>query len=288
MNDINLRIDHDRCIICGRCVAVCPAGVFVENNLAKEVRVSEPERCIGCGHCVAACPKDTVEHALFPPDKVHAFRRDELPSPEEVGLLCRARRSNRAFSKDPVPREPLEQIVEAAHRAPTASNLQQVHFTVVTDPCRLRQISDFTIGVFGGALKRLNNPLLRPLLRRVMPEVYKSVPNLMRIQSAYAEGRDGILRGATAALLIHVPRGSRFADVDANLAYQNGSLMATSLGVSHFYMGFVMVAIGQVHDGSLEKILGIDGEIHAAMALGMPRFEFTRYIDKLPSKVDWQ
>ena len=36
--------------------------------------------------------------------------------------MCKARRSNRAFSTRPIPREMLEQIIEAAHRAPTATS----------------------------------------------------------------------------------------------------------------------------------------------------------------------
>ena len=287
MKNIDLQIDRERCIRCGRCVRICPSGLFVDDAQQKRVSVVEPERCIGCGHCVAICPQEAIVHSLFPPKTVHAFTREALPSPEEVLLLCRARRSNRAFANRAVPRELLEQIVEAAHRAPTASNLQRVAFTVVTDTEQLRRISDFTIGVFGSALRKLNNPVLKPLLQRVVPHLYQAVPNLVRIEQTYAAGHDAILRGARAALLIHLPQGSRFADADANLAYQNASLMATSLGVNQFYMGFVMVAMAQERKGSLEAQLGISGRIHAAMALGMPQFEFQKYIDKNEADVHW-
>lgn len=61
----------------------------------------------------------------------------------------------------------------------------------------------------------------------------------------YAGGNDRILRGATAVLLIHAPKESRFGAEDANLAYQNASLMAEALGVSQIYMGFVLTAVRQ-------------------------------------------
>lgn len=61
----------------------------------------------------------------------------------------------------------------------------------------------------------------------------------------YAGGNDRILRGATAVLLIHAPKESRFGTEDANLAYQNASLMAEVLGVSQIYMGFVLTAVRQ-------------------------------------------
>lgn len=95
-----------------------------------------------------------------------------------------------------------------------------------------------------------------------------------------------ILRNATALILIHTPGNSRFGCQDANLAYQNGSLMAESLGVSQFYTGFVCSAIHQDKQGKLAKILGIQGKIHAGMALGMPAFEFPNYIDKKDIEVN--
>jgi len=45
-----------------------------------------------------------------------------------------SRRSVRKFKPDPVPREMLEQIVNAGRLAPTARNVQPWEFIVVTDP----------------------------------------------------------------------------------------------------------------------------------------------------------
>lgn len=281
---VTIEIDAAACIRCGRCVRICPSGVLRQPEERGEVDVPHPEHCIVCGHCVAACPTNAVRHGEFPPEKVHPVDRRELPSPEQVMLLCRARRSNRAFRDDPVPEEALAQILEAAHRAPTASNLQQVAFTLVTDPDRLREVSRFTVETFAAAARKLENPLLRPLLRRIMPDAYGYVPVFRRITSAWERGKDPILRGARALILIHTPRANRFGVLDANLAYQNGSLMAESLGVSQFYTGFVYAAVAQ-RRGALEKLLGIDGTIHAGMALGMPAFALRSYIDRKPIEV---
>lgn len=203
-------------------------------------------------------------------------------------LLCRARRSNRAFSPQPVPREQLEQIVEAAHRAPTASNMQQVAFTLVTDPEKLRRITNLTLDIFGGVLRKLENPLLKPLLKRLLPQVYRYLPTFHRLIDEQAKGNDLILRGATAVLFIHTPSGSRFGKADANLAYENGSLMAESLGISQFYTGFVCSAIEQDHKDRFAELLGLKGrKIQAGMALGIPAFRFPNYIDKKPVEVTW-
>lgn len=254
--------------------------VFGQGAAGAEVDVSQPENCIGCGHCVAVCPSEAVRHPEFPPGKVHAFEYAAYPTAEQMLLLCRARRSNRAFSGRPVPEEWLGQIVEAAYRAPTASNGQEVEFTLVSDPERLRMLTEFTLGVFRKALRKMQNPLLRPLVKLAMPDALRYEPVFGRLMREYAGGNDLILRGAKAVLLIHTPRGSRFGCQDANLAYQNGSLMAECLGVSQFYTGFLCSAIQQEGKGGLERKLGIEGRIQAGMALGMPAFRYTRYVDR--------
>ena len=275
-----LSVRAESCIRCGKCVRVCPSKIFTQPVSGGEIGLQGIGSCIVCGHCVAVCPTGSVEHGDFPPQKVHPVDRELLPSPEQVMLLCKARRSNRAFTAKPVPEETLDRILEAAHRAPTASNLQRGAFTLVTDPEKLHAISAFTVGVFASILKKLENPLLKPVLKRIAPQLYGYVPHFKRLISEFDKGNDLILRGATAVILIHTPSESRFGCQDANLAYQNGSLMAESLGVAQFYTGFVCSAVEQDRNRRLAKMLGISGKIRAGMALGIPAFRYPNYIDR--------
>ncbi|HUT35596.1 MAG TPA: glycyl-radical enzyme activating protein [Planctomycetota bacterium] len=48
---------RDRCVLCGRCGAVCPQGV---HSLAGGRHTLDRERCVVCGQCVEACPSGAL------------------------------------------------------------------------------------------------------------------------------------------------------------------------------------------------------------------------------------
>jgi NAD-dependent dihydropyrimidine dehydrogenase PreA subunit len=48
-----LRLEHGKCTGCGRCIEVCPHGVFdISDNRA---RIINPDRCMECGACSQNC-----------------------------------------------------------------------------------------------------------------------------------------------------------------------------------------------------------------------------------------
>lgn len=273
-----ISINSKTCIKCGRCVRVCPTHIFYQNAPRAEVQLQNISSCIRCGHCVGVCPTSSVIHSEFPPEKVHRIDRELLPTPEEVMLLCKTRRSNRAIKSQPVPDEMLEQILEAANAAPTGSNVQQVSFTLVTDSEKVRKVIELCMTVFSGILSVLKS-------QPESPGISRMIGYITQLTQAYAQGNDPILRGAETLLLFHTPKELSFGYADANLAYQNGSLMAEALGVTQFFTGFLCTAIKEDKTDSIKNYLGIDGEVHAGMALGMPEFRFVNYVDRDEMKV---
>ena len=280
MGSVSLQIDATRCVRCGKCAWVCPSEILRQEEKGGEIRVQHSEECIACGHCVAVCAKDAIQHSALPDGTTHPIDYAQLPTADQLFALMQARRSNRALTSRPVPHEALERIVEAATLAPTATNARLLSFTVVTDPEQLRAVADFTIQVFDKLANLLLNPVVKCLVKPFQPELYeKYAPMFASLKEAYAKGEDPILRKATALLIIHSPKSNRFGAEEANLAYQNASLMAESMGVSQIYMGFVLTAIRQAKKGAFSRLLGIEGEVFALMGLGMPAFRYPRSVD---------
>lgn len=282
-----IKLDNLKCIGCEKCVIACPALIFSSKDKTPPV-IDKIDRCIVCGHCVAICPTNAISHIEFPDSKVHDINHSILPSPEAVLEIIKSRRSNRMFTDDPIPQDSLSMIIEAAHRAPTATNLQKVYITVVNSPEKLSEVSQFTANTFYSIACKLENPLLKPLLKRVIGNAYRYVPTFKRMKSELEKGNDMILKGANIAIFFHSPSSVMFGKEDCNLAYQNASLMAESLGIAHFYTGFVCSASNRTKHKKLATILEIrNNVVHAGMALGMPLHKFKKYIDKLDLIVNY-
>lgn len=278
---MTLRIENKSCIACGKCVQVCPAGIMVRSTDGKGIEAVRTDRCIGCGHCVDVCPTGSVIHSDFPPQRVHTVDTSRLPAPEQVLELIRlAALEPRADAAPHTRRSPATGSVEAARYAPTASNSRQVSFTLVTEPEQLRRIADFTVGVFASTARKLLHPVVRTLLKPLRPDLYRYAARFAEIEREHEAGNDPILRRATALLIIHTPASNRFGCEDANLAYQNASLMAESLGVSQIYMGFVLTAARMGRKNAFARIAGITGRPQAIMALGIPAFRYSKYTER--------
>lgn len=278
---------NDECISCGRCINVCPEFVlhFTESHKVE----NDPIRhCVKCGQCVCVCPTRALQHSLFPYSKIHIFAKAQCPSPEQMLLLCKKRRSCRNFTKRPVPEEFLNQILEAGTYAPTANNCRSFGFTVVTSPDKLRLLSDYTVKTYSRIYHLLNHAPIIALLKLLKIDAVNYLPDLKEVLVQYEKGTDYIMRGATAAIIITADKKDFFARDSANLAYQNMSLMAESLGVGQFYMGFVCSGISMDFGNHIAKAFALKDKIYAIMALGMPKMAFSSYPERqLQKPVRW-
>lgn len=126
--------------------------------------------------------------------------------------LIKTRRSTRKYLDRPVPRELLEQIVEAGRYAPSGGNNQTGHFLVVTDPAVLARLAEMAQEAFAGM--------------EVMENTYRSLA--FAIQAAK---RGGYVFHYHAPTLIIAANKKDYGNnmADTACALENMMLMANAL-----------------------------------------------------------
>jgi heterodisulfide reductase subunit A len=84
------RVNPDRCVRCGLCVAICPHGAI---TLTADGAVSDPAFCQACGLCAAACPTHAAGLNNFTDTQILsqvdvAFEHLPAGEPKVLALLC--------------------------------------------------------------------------------------------------------------------------------------------------------------------------------------------------------
>jgi NAD-dependent dihydropyrimidine dehydrogenase PreA subunit len=65
-NMVTLSLNSEKCIACGRCVEVCPHGVFRLDRAngpsgKKPAEIIDMDACMECGACKMNCPAGAIE-----------------------------------------------------------------------------------------------------------------------------------------------------------------------------------------------------------------------------------
>ena len=194
---------EDKCSECMLCVRDCVMGVW--RNVNGKSQVVDIDLCNRCSHCIAVCPCDAIIHDGLKKEEITAVNRKNL-NPDVYRDIIISRRSVRQFKNKPVPREIIEQILDVARYAPTASNSQDVGYIVITDK---RLIEETAASIFGLA-SRLYNKTKKGIGRLFVNLTGLSENRYLRVMNYAQEqnsqnGRDFILHNAPVLILIHAP-----------------------------------------------------------------------------------
>jgi NAD-dependent dihydropyrimidine dehydrogenase PreA subunit len=64
VNDVTIKIDHEKCYGAEECVNVCPAEVYALNDDGKAI-AENVEECIECLACDGVCPVEAILHSSW-------------------------------------------------------------------------------------------------------------------------------------------------------------------------------------------------------------------------------
>ena len=292
MESAPITIDEDLCQICGICVDVCIFQIFELDG--EKIDIVKPECCIQCGHCVGVCSENAVSVGE---DEPIPLPEDRTVTPEQMLSQIRSRRSTRIYKNEAVPREIIEQVIEAGRYAPTGGNYQSIHFTVVRDPKRIEALKEKVLYSLKGGAEMMESRMKKikekgnPLSDTEKHTIAFTSGRLSHFDM-YEEGRDVIFYGAPVVIVLHGEVALSGNKSNANTIAMCMVLMAESLGLGTCFLGYLPMAdaLTDEADGELlRKLIDLpEGHrIFQGLIMGYPGLEFIKTPGRKPAKVNW-
>ena len=271
-----LTIDETKCKQDGICAAECPRRIITQEDDASFPQVAEADEayCMVCGHCVAVCPHGALSVTGVDIEDCPEIEKDLVLSWDQTEQFLRSRRSIRLFKDKAMDRETLEQLVETARYAPTASNAQNLHWTVIEGRDKLAVLSQETINWMERVVEAQPDSPAAEYFRPVV--------------ARWATGYDGILRTAQTLIVPSAPKESANGLVDLSIALTYLELAALPLGVGTCWAGLLRGAM--LATPELVDSMGLP-EGHTwfyPMMIGYPKFKYHRLPQRKAPMIHWK
>ena len=263
MKNAEFKVNTEKCIGCGLCLDVCPGNMVGGDVLRMEdghpIMVDQSkfgwQGCWQCQHCLAICPSGAISvlglSADGVSDKPNASIREELPK------LINYRRSCRAFKKDEVDSETIDEILQAVSAVPTGGNNQRLEFSVVYS---------------------------RDAMRRIYMAVCSGDKQLSLFDDGEAEDFSELrIYDAPHLFIAHKAAADRFHDADfveMSLATAYFELLANAYGLGTVMSSYSAELLKNSEDAG--KLLGIpeDHRFMTVVGFGYPKYEYARGVSK--------
>ncbi len=281
-----ITIDITLCTVCGMCGEVCPHKLITVTGDRVDVN---PDGCMVCGQCAAACPVDAVEVVgihqglnLKTVDEYHkAIKYGEYDSGKLVQLM-RSRRSTRKYRDKEVDIEILTDLVKIGTTAPSGTNSQSWHFTILPERKDVEVLGGLTCDYFKSLNQKAENRLLRfaaklfagDALGNYYRKYYKTIAGATTEWEE--EGIDRLFHGAPAAILVSGDKRASCPQEDAILATQNILLAAHAMGLGSCLIGFTVEAMRRSPAIGQSLEIPKDQQVYSVIALGYPKVFYSR------------
>jgi len=156
--------------------------------------------------------------------------------------IIKERKSIRKYKDKPLPKKVVNDILEAARYAPTARNLQELEYKVITSKTMITKLSEGIDQV----IRKEGFPVKGP-----------------------PGGRPSVFHDAPLLIIITAPKDNIFSASNAALAVQNIMLYATSIDLGSCFIGMAKLI---ERNKDLLKLVHIpdDMNIAAAVICGYP------------------
>ena len=260
----HIAIDEEKCIGCGQCAKDCGTSVlYLENGKAK----AKETGCVECGHCYAICPKAAIsmpEYDCSDCDRIGSFSQfDE----DEMLLALKSRRTIRHFKDQPVTDEQIHKIIEAGRYSPTATNLQNIRYTVL----RGEKMAEF---------ERTSVAAIRKVIGLAKPFSPAAKSTIIEDDFLFHHAPVAILISAKKSVMDHFG-----ADVNGAFAAAHMETQAESMGLGVLVSGFTIISMKISRKA--RAIIGLErGEKPVAcLVIGYPSIKHRRIPPRKEAKI---
>jgi len=286
-----ITIDNTLCKKCKVCVEICPNGIFRMDNNLTSVKSERIELCFMCGQCMAACSEKAIQVEGLD------YNKDFFELPETINsfnALIQSRRSVRAFKDAPVPKDKLEQIVNAISFAPPSFPPLKTEIVVIQDKQLIKKSLPLMINMYDNLLKGLKNPMVRLIIKRKAgSEKFQMIQNhiipMFNIKLPFMKNgtEDAITRNAQAMILFHADKQSDNYKTDIFIALGYALLKAHSLELGATAIDLIPPAIERTP--YLKQLFQIpkENEVVASMIIGYPKHKYKRAIQRQLKSITW-
>jgi len=268
---IQFHIDEERCIQCGECAEVCPAGVISMDDYPS---ITTEEECYRCQHCLAVCPTGAVSILGINPDACTELEGN-MVDPARLETLIKGRRSTRRYNDRDLNPTLINELLDITSHAPTGINAQSVLFTVVREGVVMKELRKEVMA----ELTKLKNDGKLP---EGLVEQYIG----MAVDAWQEKGMDIIFRGAPHLLITSAPQDSPCPVQDTHIALTTFQLMAHARGVGTVWNGMVMMALSLIPGLAARLEIPENHTIGYAMVFGEPAVEYHRTVQRGPANVN--
>ena len=283
-------INQELCRTCGICHEVCPRHVpVVTDRGGVKVTMISPERaglCMECGHCAAVCPGDAIQLETFGDREFDPVEELEIEGGQLLTLL-RQRRSVRKYKDQPVPREIIDQLIDAARCSPTGTGEMTTGIVVLDDKKTLAALSEHLYKMYEDLEKALANPVARFFIKRQVGEKSLRVlqdfvmPGMHWYIRWYREGKSNeIFRDCPALMLFHSPAFEPSGEENCLLAAFHAVMMAQTMDMGTCLNGLIPPVFKRVPEARELIDLPEDRVVHASITLGYPKYPFRRIVPR--------
>ena len=271
-----LTIDETKCKQDGICAAECPRQIIIQENdkCFPHVAQADEANCMACGHCVAVCPHGALSVTGVAMEDCPEIDKDLVLSWDQAEQFLRSRRSIRWFKDKAMDRGTLEELINTARYAPTASNAQNLHWMVIEGRDNLEPLSRETIHWMERVIEAQPDSPVADYFRPVV--------------AGWATGYDGILRTAQTLIVPSAPKENANGLVDLSIALAYLELAALPLGVGTCWAGLLRGAM--LATPELVESMGLPGG-HTwfyPMMIGYPKFKYHRLPERNAPVIHWK